>query len=106
MPASVPKTTRSVPQISVADDIIAIKNAASLVAGQFHGHALWNAGTDHVADGRSPEVVRNAAGASGRRPGPPPGLVDAALGDALAGQVPEGTRLGYWAMEEDVLHDH
>ena len=75
MPASVPKTTRSVPQISVADDIIAIENAASLVAAQFHRHALWNAGADHVADGRSPEVVRNAAGAPGRRPRPPPGLV-------------------------------
>ena len=35
VPASVPKTTRSVPQISVAHDIIAIKNAASLVAAQF-----------------------------------------------------------------------
>ena len=35
MPASVPKTTRSVPQISVADDIIAIKNAASLVPLNF-----------------------------------------------------------------------
>jgi hypothetical protein len=42
VPASVPKTTRSVPQISVADDIIAIKNAASLVAAQFHGHAFRN----------------------------------------------------------------
>ena len=40
MPASVPKTTRSVPQISVAHDIIAIEHAAGLVAAQFHRHSV------------------------------------------------------------------
>jgi hypothetical protein len=45
VPTSVPKTTSSVSQISVADDIIAIEHAPSLVAAQFHGHALRNAGT-------------------------------------------------------------
>jgi hypothetical protein len=71
VPASVPKTVRRVPQVSIADDIIAIEHAASLVAAQFHGHTLGNAGTDHVADGRPPEVVRNTAGASCHRPRPP-----------------------------------
>jgi hypothetical protein len=47
VPASVPKATSSVPQISVAHDIIAIKNAAGLVAAQFHGHPLRNACPTH-----------------------------------------------------------
>ena len=78
VPASVPKTTRSVPQISVAHDIIAIKNAAGLVAAQFHGHALWNASANHVPDGRAPEVVRDAAGTAGDDPGSAPRVVEAA----------------------------
>ncbi len=56
VPTSVPKPTRSVPQISIADDIIAIEDAARLVPAQFHRDALRNAGADHVANGRSPEV--------------------------------------------------
>jgi hypothetical protein len=64
VPASVPKTARRVPQISIAHDIIAIEHAAGLVAAQFRGHALRNAGPDHVADGRSPEFVRDAARSS------------------------------------------
>jgi hypothetical protein len=39
VPASVPKTARRVPQVSIAHDIIAIEHATSLVAAQFHGHA-------------------------------------------------------------------
>jgi len=103
VPASVPKSTSSVPQISVADDIIAIKNAAGLVAAQFHGHTLRNARSDHVADGGPPEVVRDTAGASGGRPGPPPRVIEAVLGDALARPVPESASLSDVAMEEDVL---
>jgi hypothetical protein len=94
VPTSVPKPSRSVPQISIADDIIAIEDATSLVAAQSHGHAFRNAGPDHVADGSSPEVVRNAAGTPGGRPGTPPRLVEATLGDALAGKVSERARLG------------
>jgi hypothetical protein len=48
MPTSVPKPTRSVPQVSIADDIIAIEDAASLVAAQFHGHALRNYGLTNL----------------------------------------------------------
>jgi hypothetical protein len=106
VPASVPKPTRSVPQISIAHDIIAIEDTASLVAAHFHGDALRNAGSDHVANGRSPEVVWNAAGAPGCRPRAPPRLVEAAPGDAVACPVPEGAGFGDWAMEEHVLHDH
>jgi hypothetical protein len=72
VPASVPESTSSVPQISVAHDIIAIKNAAGLVAAQFHGHALRNARSDHVADGGPAEVVRDAAGAASGGPSSPP----------------------------------
>ena len=88
MPTSVPKPTRSVPQISIADDIIAIEDAVSLVATQFHGHALRNPGPDHVADRRPAEVVRNTAGAPGGRLGPPPGLIEATRGNAVTGEVP------------------
>ena len=40
--ASVPKPTRSVPQISIAHDIIAVEDAASLVSVEFHRHPFWN----------------------------------------------------------------
>jgi hypothetical protein len=72
VPATVPRTTSSVPQISVAHDIIAIKNTASLVTAQFHGRAFRNAGSDHVA-----EAVRRKS--RGMLPGQPA----AARGDAL-----------------------
>lgn len=91
-----PKATSSA-QISVAHDIIAIKNAASLMAAQFHGYAFRNARSDHVPDGRSPEVVRNTARAPGRRPSPPPDLVEAVSGNAVArpvGTAPAGYRYG------------
>jgi len=88
VPASVPKSTSSVPQISVAHDIIAIKNAAGLVTAQFHGHPLRNACPDHVADGGPPEVVRDAPRTPGRRPRRPPSMVEAVSGDALASPVP------------------
>jgi len=46
------RTTSNIPQVSVAADIIAIKNAASLVAAHFHGRALRNPGTETSALGR------------------------------------------------------
>ena len=49
----VPKPTRGVPQISIADDIIAIEDATRLVAAQFHRDPLRNAGADHVPDRRT-----------------------------------------------------
>ena len=105
VPTSVPKPSRSVPQVSVAHDIIAFKDAPGLVARQIHGHAFGDAGADHVPDGRSPEIVRDTARAPGGHPRPSPSLVEAALGDAVAGEVPE--RAGRdRAMEEHVLHDH
>ena len=61
VPKTVPQPVRSLPQVSVAHDIIAIKNAASLVAAQFHRDAFGNAGADHVPDGGATEVVRDAA---------------------------------------------
>jgi hypothetical protein len=106
VPASVPKATSSVPQISVAHDIIAIKNAASLVAAQFHGHAFRNAGTDHVPDGRAPEVVRDAAGTAGGDPGAAPRVVEAAGRDRMAGPEPDVAGFGGQVVEEDVLDDH
>jgi hypothetical protein len=106
VPTSVPKPTRSVPQVSIAHDIIAVEHAASLVASEFHGDPLRNASPDHVADGRSPEVVWNAAWTSRGCPRPPPSLIEATPGDAVAGEVPERAGLGDWAMKEHVLHNH
>ena len=83
VPTSVPKPTRSVPQISIAHDIIAIEDAASLVAAQFHRHTFGDAGTNLVADGRSPEVVRDAAGAAGNDSGAAPRMVKAAGRDRM-----------------------
>ena len=105
MPASVPKTTSSVPQISVAHDIIAIKNAAGLVAAQFHGHPLRNARSEHVADGGPPEVVRDAARTAGGRPSSPPRLVETAFRDSLTCPVPRKAGPGDGPVEEYVLHD-
>ena len=47
-------------QIAVADDVVSLKNRRRLVARQLHRHALGDTGADHVPDGRSPEVVRDA----------------------------------------------
>lgn len=102
----VPKPTRSVPQVSIAHDIIAVEDAASLVATELHGHSFLNAGSDHVADGRSSEIVGNTAGAPRGRPRAPPSLVEATFGDPAASEVPEGSGLRDRVMEEDVLHDH
>ena len=49
MPTSVPKPTRSVPQISVADDIIAIEDAASLVSLKSFARCL-----EHSVQSRGP----------------------------------------------------
>ena len=84
VPTSVPKPTRSVPQIPIADDIIAIENAASLVAAQFHRHAFGDAGADHVPDGGSAKVVRDAAWAAGGDPSAAPRVVEAAGGDSTS----------------------
>jgi hypothetical protein len=72
VPKTVPQPVRRLPQVSVADDIISIEDATRLVAAQFHRDAFWNAGADHVPNGRSPEVVRDAAGTSGGDPGAAP----------------------------------
>jgi len=84
VPTSVPKPTRGVPQISIAHDIIAIEDAASLVTAQFHRDALRNAGADHVPDGGATEVVRDAAWAAGGDPGAAPRVVEAAGRDRMA----------------------
>jgi len=42
------------------------------VAGQHHRHALGDAGTDQIADRASAHIVRDPAGAAGRRARDPP----------------------------------
>ena len=78
-----PKPTRGVPQISIADDIIAIEDAARLVTAQFHRDALRNAGADHVSDSGPAEVVRDAAWAASGDPGAAPRVVEAARRDRM-----------------------
>jgi hypothetical protein len=72
------------------------------MTAQFHGHALGNAGANHVLDGGSPEVVRDAAGTPGRLARRPPSVAEAVRGDAVAGPVPESAGPGEVAKEEDV----
>src|SRR3954466_12153869 len=72
------RTVRRLPQVSVAHNIIAIEDAARLVAAQFHRGAFGDPRADHVANGRPPEVVGNAARAAGGNPGPAPRVVEAA----------------------------
>jgi len=54
-----------------------------LVAGQFHRDPFGDAGVHHVADGRAPEVVRNAARTAGGNPGATPRLVETVFRNAL-----------------------
>jgi len=104
--ASVPKPTRSLPQVSIADDIIAIEHAARLVAAQFHRHAFGNAGADHVPDGGAAEVVRNTTRATGGEPGAAPIVVEAGGRDRMPGPEPDVAVLGGHVVEEDVLDDN
>ena len=87
VPTSVPKPTRSLPQISIADDIITIEHAASLVAAQVHRHTFGNARADHVQNRGSTEVVRDAARAAGGDPGAALHVVEAAGGDRMPDAV-------------------
>lgn len=56
---------RGVNEVTFADDVVAVEHGVSLVSGQLAGHALRNARANEVADGRAPQVVRDAAGAAG-----------------------------------------
>lgn len=38
------------PQVSLADDMIAIKDASRPVTAHRHGHAFWHTGPHHVPD--------------------------------------------------------
>jgi len=106
VPASVPKPTRSLPQISVAHDIITVEDAAGLVAAQFRGHSLGNSSPDHVPDCCSAEVVRDIARAPGGRSGAPPCVVEPVRRDATAGEVPQRAEFRHVTVEEHVLDDH
>ena len=74
--------------MSIADDIIAIEDAARLVTAQFHRDAFGNAGADHVPDGGATEVVRNASWTAGGDAGAAPGVVEAARRDRMTSRTP------------------
>jgi hypothetical protein len=60
---SVPKPARSLPQVSVADHIISDRKRCASCGRSIswlHGHALADAGSNHVANSGSTEVVRDA----------------------------------------------
>jgi len=46
-------------QVVAADDVVAVENRLCFVAGDHHGDALRNAGTDHIAAGRSAEIMED-----------------------------------------------
>ena len=79
-----PKPIRGLAQISVADDIITIEDATRFVAAQFHRHAFGDAGADHVPDGGSAEVMRDATWAASGDPGAAPRVVETAGRDRMS----------------------
>jgi len=44
-------------EIVGTDDVVAVENRAGLMAGDRHCHSFRDAGTNHVSQGRSPEIV-------------------------------------------------
>src|SRR5262245_23706263 len=59
-------------EVTVADNVVALKDRRRLVAGQLHRYAFGHARAHQIPHRCSSEVVRNAAGTSGgearRRP--------------------------------------
>lgn len=59
--------------VSVVHDVVAVEDAARLVAAYFHRDALGNAGPQHVPGGRSAQIVNDDSRQSrllaGRFPG-------------------------------------
>ena len=60
------RAVRGRAQVAVRHDVVAVEHAARLVAGELHRDAFRYAAANHVPDGGSPEVVRNAPGTPGR----------------------------------------
>src|SRR5215472_11642828 len=50
---------RSLGQICLAYDVVAVEDAARLVAAETHGYTLRDTSTDHVADGGPPKIMDN-----------------------------------------------
>jgi len=71
-----------VPDIARADDVVAVKNGACAVAGNFHCDALFHAGKPQIADGAASEVMEQQVGATSVLAGRLPGLTE--LANALA----------------------
>jgi HNH endonuclease len=47
------ETFRRLPQIALADDVVAVEDRARLVPAHLHGDALWDASANHVANSRA-----------------------------------------------------
>jgi hypothetical protein len=58
---------RSIHKVTLACDVVAVKHAPRLVAGDFHANHFRYPGADHVTHGRAPEVVKEQAGQSAAR---------------------------------------
>jgi len=44
-------------EVTGADDVVAVKDGARFVAGNFHGHPFGDAAVDHIPHGRPSEVM-------------------------------------------------
>jgi len=52
------ESLRGLAEVRLRDDVVALKNRPRPVAGDLHGHPLRDAGSDHVADSRPAEIVK------------------------------------------------
>ena len=51
-------------KVFLGSDVVAVKDVARLMAGDFHAHGFRDAGADHVADGGAAQIVKEQSGAA------------------------------------------
>ena len=78
------KLVPGVEQFLFVDDVVAVEDGATLVAGQEHGDPLGDAGADQVAGGGAAAIMEEAGRHAGRLTGGAPRRAPAADGDAVA----------------------
>ena len=100
------QTARGIPQVAIADDVVAVEHAPSLITAQRHGHALRHAGANHVSDGCAPQVMRDAAWTPRLDPGAAPGMVEAAGRDRVSSEKRDISGLRRSVVKKHMLDDH
>jgi hypothetical protein len=72
------ETARCVFEIGLADDVVAVEDGSSLVAGDAHRYPLRDACADQVPDDRATQVVKEFSWQAGRFARPLPRLAPVA----------------------------